>query len=314
MVPVGERNLPVRASIGSTALDPRSDKSDISELLKQADLAMYSAKREGKGTAVSYRPGLHKHEEIRDDLQMRIALSDDVAAGRLGTVFQPIVYTKTGELYAMEALARWTYHGRSIPPVDFIPMAERGGFLADLDLLIARRALDAATTPNWCPHGMIVSTNVGLKHMIENDVPRRLSRVIEDFNIAPKRLVVEVREQDVLDDPRIVAALEELRSIGVSLAVDDFGVGYSNLMRLELLRPDIVKLDQSFIRPLDSPRAARTLLRRVIELAHDLGAIVVGEGVETQRQRDALADLDCDTVQGFFTGAPEAAGHTAEVA
>ena len=136
--------------------------------------------------------------------------------------------------------------------------------------------------------------------------------MIDEFRLSPERLVVEVSEQDVLEDPRIVAALEELRDIGVRLAIDDFGVGYSNLSRLESLRPDIVKLDRSFITPLDNPRASRTLVRRVIELAHDLGAVVVGEGVETERQRDALASLGCDAVQGFLIGMP--AIHAADVA
>jgi EAL domain-containing protein (putative c-di-GMP-specific phosphodiesterase class I) len=153
---------------------------------------------------------------------------------------------------------------------------------------------------------MIVSINVGLKRMLEHEMPRRLRHMIEQFRISPARLVVEVSEQEILEDDKVVAALEELRDIGVSFAIDDFGVGYSNLSRLELLRPDIVKLDQSFLTPLQTSRGSHLVLRRVIELVHDLGAIVVAEGVETQRQRDVLGDLGCDTVQGFLLGLPAA--------
>jgi EAL domain-containing protein (putative c-di-GMP-specific phosphodiesterase class I) len=305
-VPVSGRELPVRASIGTTTLDPKQGGADIEQLLKQADLAMYSAKNGGKGTAVRYTPGVVNVAVGKDDLEKRITLSEDVRGGRIGTVFQPIVDTKSGDLFAMEALARWAYRGRPVPPTEFIPLADRGGFLADLDLLVAERALAVASAPECRPHGMIVSINVGLKRMLEHEMPRRLRHMIEQFRISPARLVVEVSEQEILEDDKVVAALEELRDIGVSFAIDDFGVGYSNLSRLELLRPDIVKLDQSFLTPLQTSRGSHLVLRRVIELVHDLGAIVVAEGVETQRQRDVLGDLGCDTVQGFLLGLPAA--------
>lgn len=311
---VGDRRLPVRASIGSTTLEPWRGAVDIDDLLKQADIAMYSAKRAGKGAAVNFTPVLATVAGGKDDLEMRIALNDDVQAGRIGTVFQPIVHTVSGELYAYEALARWSYNGRRVPPIEFIPLADRGGFLADLDLVVARRALEMATAGEFRPGGMIVSTNIGLTRILENDLPGRLDALMREFCVPPDQLVVEVSEQDALEDPQIVAALEQLREIGVTLAVDDFGVGYSNLSRLETLRPGIVKLDRSFIAPLDDARASRTVIQSAIQLAHDLGAIVVGEGVETQRQRDALAELECDTIQGFLIGVPTVRGPSVEVA
>ena len=134
--------MPVRASVGSTTLDAGADVDDSHELLRQADLAMYAAKRRGKNTVVSYLPGLRDPGE--DNLERRIALQDDVAAGRLGTVFQPIVRTVSGELLAMEALARWEFRGKSVSPAEFIPLADRGGFLDELDMVVAGRALALA--------------------------------------------------------------------------------------------------------------------------------------------------------------------------
>jgi EAL domain-containing protein (putative c-di-GMP-specific phosphodiesterase class I) len=309
-VPVGAYDVPVRASIGSTTLDPAQQRTDIQQLLKQADLAMYAAKRGGKGTAVRYTSELRADAD--DDLEQRIALSEDVRVGRIGTTFEPIVNARTGELYAMEALARWEYRGTPIAPAHFIPLAERGGFLADLDLLVARRALQVATAPELATKGMFVSTNVALTRMADGDLPRRLGELVSEFGVAARRLVLEVSEQDLLDDTRTVATVLALRGLGVGLAIDDFGVGYSNLSRLERIQPDVLKLDRSFVAPLDDPGAPRTLVRRVIQLAHDLGAVVVGEGVETQRQCDTLAELGCDAVQGFlFSMAEEEAAEVA---
>ena len=311
-VPVGTHDVPVPASIGSTTLNPAQEPMDSQELLKQADLAMYAAKRNGKNTAVRYTAELRAASGADVDLEQRIALGDDVRIGRIGTSFEPIVFADTGALFAMEALARWEYRGMAVAPARFIPLAARGGFLADLDLLVARRALQIATSPECAAHGMIVSTNLGLSRMADSDLPERLAALVAEFDVAPHRLVVEVSEQDLVDDARTTATLLALRSLGVGLAIDDFGVGYSNLSRLERVQPDVVKLDNSFVAPLDDPAAPRKLLRRVIELAHDLGAVVVGEGVQTVRQRDALADLGCDAVQGFLVSlAGEAAAEVA---
>jgi diguanylate cyclase (GGDEF)-like protein len=301
-VAITDREVPVRASIGTATLDPAQPHTDIQDLLKRADLAMYAAKHRGKGTAVAFSPALRKG--VEDDLELRIALHEDVRIGRVDTAFQPIVHTRTGELYALEALARWQHNGRAVPPVEFIPLADRGGFLAELDLLVARSALGLAASPQFAAGQVIVSTNVGLTRMSEAELPRRLRALLDESRVAPGRLVVEVSEQDLLGEARTVAALTALRDLGVCLAIDDFGVGYSNLSRLEALTPDIVKLDRSFVIPLADPDAPVKLLRRVIELAHDLGAVVVGEGVETPRQRDTLAALGCDAVQGFLIGAP----------
>lgn len=314
-VAVRARPVPVRVSIGSATLDAEAEAdgdngSDCAELLRRADTAMYAAKRSGKGTAVSYAPGLPAGDT--DDLQRRIALSADVRAGRIGTAFEPIANTLTGEVVAMEALARWEYGGAPVAPADFLPLAERGGFLAELDLLVARHALEAACSPDFAAAEIIVSTNLGLGRIATTDLPARLADLMREFAVPADRLIIEVSEKDDLDAGDLGEALCDLRAAGVRVAIDDFGVGYSTLARMDLLRPDIVKIDKSFVEPLSSPDVPGTVLGRVIALAHDIGAVVVAEGVETERQRTVLAALGCDAIQGLLVGSGPA--YAAEVA
>ena len=306
-VSVGTRYLPVRASIGSTTLDPTRERTDIQELLKQADLAMYAAKRGGKGTAVMYAPELRGAD---DDLEQRIALSEDVQAGRIGTASSrsSIPFRATSTRWRRWLGGNTAAGRRALPTSSRSPTA---AVSSPISICSSRGGPGGRDVGECRSHGIIVSTNVGLTRMVEDDLPRRLGELIAEFGVSPDRLVVEISEQDVLDETRTAETLAALRALGVGLAIDDFGVGYSNLSRLESLQPDVVKLDRSFVTPLDDAGSPRKLLRRVIELAHDLGAVVVGEGVETERQRDALAELGCDAVQGFLITIAEARAEVA---
>jgi diguanylate cyclase (GGDEF)-like protein len=295
---VGERTVPIRASIGTTTLDPAKGDTSIQELLKQADLAMYAAKQDGKGITVTYTPALRSDAD--DDLDLRLTLTDDIRAGLVRTVFQPIVRAD-GAAYALEALARWRYRGVPVPPEQFIPVADRCGMLGELDLLMLNNALSRFAAAADTHERVLVSVNIGLRNADQTALPEALSAALSRYGLSSSDLVVEVSESEAFADLR---ALEALRELGVSLAVDDFGVGYSNLSRLSALRPDIVKLDRSFVEPLKDPFASTRLLAGVIGLAHELGALVIGEGVETAGQRDILCRLGCDALQGFFIGSP----------
>ncbi len=177
-------------------------------------------------------------------------------SGRLATVFQPIVRTTSGELYAMEALARWQFRGKSVSPAEFIPLADRGGFLDDLDLVVAGRALALAEAVPYRGAPILLSTNIALRHH-GVDLVDRFAELLALSSVDASRLVIEVSEQDALDDAASAATLAQLRELGMQLAIDDFGVGYSNLARLETVRPDILKLDRSLIAPLASGSARR---------------------------------------------------------
>jgi diguanylate cyclase (GGDEF)-like protein len=301
-VSIGAGQLTVRASVGSTTLDRADGATSIQELLKQADLAMYAAKRAGKGTSVRYAPDLRRDAD--DDLDLRTEVAADVRAGRIDAAFQSVVYCGTGTVFAVETLARWRYRGAPMLPHQFIPVADRAGVLADLDMLMVRKALTLATSSGRRRGNVLVSTNLALTRFRQSDIPNRLRRLLAEFDVPARNLVVEVSEQSTLSETQAADALAELREVGVRLALDDFGVGYSNLSRLDALRPDIVKLDRSFVDPLRDPATSRTLVAGVIELAHDLGALVVGKGVETEEQFVALSELGCDAVQGYLFGPP----------
>ncbi|HET8583498.1 MAG TPA: bifunctional diguanylate cyclase/phosphodiesterase [Jatrophihabitans sp.] len=300
-VPVSGREVPVRASIGTATVGPEVAAVGIQELLKRADVAMYAAKRQGKSTWVSYSPDLQVADV--DDLDERLTLAEDIRCGRLRTAFQPIVRAN-GRPYAFEALARWNYRGREVAPSRFVPLAERAGLLAELDMLTIRNALARAVTPGSGCERLLVSVNLALQHLHDTDLTAQLLGLLERTGVPPNRIVVEVSESEALEDPRAEAALLALRGSGISLALDDFGTGYSNLARLGRLAPDVVKLDRSLVERLEQEGPSVRLVGGMIELAHDLGALVVAEGVETERELAMLRELGCDAMQGFLIGAP----------
>ncbi len=305
-VMIQNRMVPLRASIGSSTVDPSDGSIEVEQLIKQADLAMYTAKRTGKGSAVGYTATLGRVEY--NLLDKRIAFAGDLVAGRVGTALQPIL-TMDCAPYAVEALARWSFDGVAVPPDQFVAMAEREGLLADLDLHVARRALTQMLQYEHLVSTPVLTTvNLGLGRFVEANIADRLAALLDDLEVAPARLVVEITERDVLDVEAMHNVLTALRDLGVRIAIDDFGVGQSTLSRLDAIRPDMVKLDRSFIEPLDEPGAPTTLVRGIIGLAHELGAIVVGEGIETERQFDVLRSLGCDAAQGFLLGRPVSTG------
>ncbi|WP_375500335.1 putative bifunctional diguanylate cyclase/phosphodiesterase [uncultured Jatrophihabitans sp.] len=310
-VMIQNRMVPLRASIGRSTVSATDGNIDVPQLLKQADIAMYTAKRTGKGAAVDYNATLGGVES--NVLDKRIAFAGDLSAGRVGTALQPILSMEC-EPYAVEALARWSFDGVAVPPDQFVKMAEREGLLADLDLLVARKALSQMLRyEHLMATPVLTSINLGLGRFVEASIAERLGTLLAELEVAPSRLIVEITERDVLDLTVMHSALASLRDLGVRIAIDDFGVGQSTLSRLGAIRPDIVKLDRSFVEPLDDPTMSTTLVRGIITLAHDLGAVVVGEGIETERQFDVLRSLGCDAAQGFLLGRPMPIGDTSPV-
>ena len=294
-VRIGDRLAPARASIGTTTLDPGRDSCDIQELLRQADVAMYSAKRAGKGTSVNYVPGLGGVGEA--DLVRHAALRDDIAAGRVETELVSIAAPTNGKLFALYAVPRWSYSDADVALADVVALADAGGQLGELDLCVVERAIATARSVDGSVP-IIVTMRVGLARMIDLDLPRRVGELIARFDLRPGQLVIGVDEPDTPDEADVLSVLDDLRGVGAGLALDHFGVGYSSLARLELVEPDLVRLNRSLVAPLATAPQRTLLLRRVIELAHDLGAAVVADGVDTDAVRDALTDIGCDAVQG----------------
>ncbi|WP_159440921.1 putative bifunctional diguanylate cyclase/phosphodiesterase [Jatrophihabitans endophyticus] len=296
-VAVGGYAIKVRASVGAATVEG-SVTPGVEDVLRRADFVMYAAKQANKSAAAPL--GGVAPVSVDADTDEALALADDVRDGRLPVAFQPIVLPD-GEQMAAEALARWNRHGRPVPPDHFIPLAERNGLLPDLDLHVAARAVERAAAAGSAADAFV---NFGLTTLGMADLPDRLLALLAAADVSAGRLVVEVPETRLITDPRILDVLTELRSCGFKIAIDDFGIGYSNLARLGALAPDVIKFDRSLIEPLGGSHASARIVASMIALAHDLGAMTVAEGVETPAQRDALVALGCDAMQGYLLGRP----------
>jgi diguanylate cyclase (GGDEF)-like protein len=304
------RRLSVHASIGIALLGDGPARLSGEDLLRRADLAMYAAKRAGKGIALAYQEGM---TDGSHELDLRSDVSEAIVTRSIDVHFQPM-FTPAGSLLGFEALSRWTRHGKAVPPERFIPAAEHAGLLRTLDEWVLERTLTLLATELAHPHELFVAVNAGMDQLTTPGLADQLARMLERHGLAPAQLVLEVPENRLYKDPDATAAtLQGLRRLGVRLALDDFGVGYSSLTRLHELPPDIVKIDRSFISPLGRPGSSTDLLAGMIDLAHRTGAMVVAEGVERPEQLAEVRRLGCDAVQGYLLGSPAPAAEAVEL-
>jgi diguanylate cyclase len=301
-VSLGGRELLVRASIGVALLDAGDPPVNGIEMLKRADVAMYAAKRAGKGTVMPYSAALPGGDA--EQLDMQTALINAVNNGALDVAFQPIRMAD-GSLRGFEALARWSYAGDVVSPAVFIPLARRLGVLAGLDTAVVRRAV--AEAAQW-PVEITLSVNLAGESLTDPALASRVSHALADYGLAPDRLSIEVLESSIIEqDRRALTSVRALRALGVRVAVDDFGAGYASLARLRALEPDVIKVDRSLLAAETDPDGPTPLLVGIIDLAHRLGATVVAEGVETPIQLAAALAAGSDAVQGFLWGVPTTA-------
>ena len=298
-VPLAEATLHTGGSIG-VAVHPGGHGS-AGDLLRQADLALYRAKGEGRGGSCFF--------EVEMDLalQHRRVLETDLrealAAGQLTVDYQP---QYSGDvLTGLEGLARWRHPARgSVSPGVFIPLAEECGLIEELGWQVLRRAFtDSARWP-----GLSVAVNVSpIQLRLPGFLPQ-LRALIAETGIAPTSFEIELTERVLMaDDPHTQDTLATLRNLGFRLALDDFGTGYSSLSYLRSFPIDKIKIDKSFVDGLPRDKVAEALIRAIVRLGSALGMEVIAEGVETPAQRRALAAIGCRSVQGFLTGRPCAA-------
>lgn len=217
--------------------------------------------------------------------------------------FQPIVALRSGQLAGFEVLARWQHPIRGlILPAEFIPLAEETGLIGDLTDRIVLNACIAAA--GW-PEHVTLSVNISPVQLHDLTLPRRLSRIIEGTAFPLSRIVLEITESALIQNPaRGHKIITELKALGLQIAQDDFGTGYSSLRQLQSLPFDRLKVDASFVRSMTYRRASRKIVAAVIGLGLSLGLSTVAEGVETQQQADMLAALGCDLGQGWWYGRP----------
>ncbi len=301
------RTLSLSASIGIALRQESSDPHKHIDLVSNADLAMYAAKRTGRNSVAAFTPQMRA--EAADRLSLEADLNIALTKGELQCAYQPTVEMGTGRILGVEALLRWNSPTRgAVPPKDFVPVAEDSGLVNAVGLFVLSRS--CAQIADW----RVASTDWRDVVMWVNVSPRQLrdpgfADVVDELlainGLPPAALGLEVTESTFIDDSATVrATLLRLRGRGVHIAVDDFGTGYSSLAQLQHLPVDVLKIDQQFIAEIASGGARAGLVAAIVTLAETMGLSVVAEGVETAAQRELLLALGCRTGQGFLWSPP----------
>jgi EAL domain-containing protein (putative c-di-GMP-specific phosphodiesterase class I) len=303
---LGDVEVKITASIGIAFTGPDVEAPEA--LLHDADLAMYHSKRERTTTQEVVEP--RRAQLARSPSGLSGALRGAAERGEMHLEYQPIVDTRGGRVHGVEALLRWTHPTRGlVPPNVFIPFAEQSGQIINLGRWVLERAWSERS--DWGQERrecLGVSVNVSAHQFMSADFVGSVASVLARPAADPSLLTLEVTERVLVSDQnRALIVMDALKQIGIKLALDDFGCGYSSLGYLELLPIDSIKVDPSFVARLSLPSSRQTVLGAIIRLAHSLGITVVSEGVETAAQRQQLADLGSDSCQGFYFARPMSA-------
>jgi EAL domain-containing protein (putative c-di-GMP-specific phosphodiesterase class I) len=302
--------MTLTASLGIAMSE--SPEDGVRELLRNADLAMYQAKAEGKSRHVRFHDGMHA--EIMERLEVESALRSALDRDEFVLEYQPIVDLDTGRITHVEGLVRWQHPDRGrVGPAAFIPIAEATGLIVPLGDWILTEACRQAL--RWQRDGATVSVSVNLSPgQIGAELPDRVREILTTTGVEPRLLTLEITESLLMgDDTETLDALRRLQADGVHLAVDDFGTGYSSLGRLRDLPVDQLKIDRSFVSGIADSQSGAALIKGVVAIARGLGLSVVAEGVETHEQRLLLRSLGCRLAQGYLFGKPVGADEIAEM-
>lgn len=305
----GDKEIIPTVSIGVATQNERKSKTDASELVKDAEIGMYQAKRNGGDGIEAFRPALRKVGA--DVTSLEADLKRALGREEIKIVYQPVIRLYDRTIAGFEALARWDHpkHGR-IPPSDFIPLAERSRLISQLGVFVLERA--AKQLGDW-QHELRVSTpifvsvNISSRELLQQDLITDVKSVLVRSHVDRGSLKIELTESIIMENPeRSAQMLSRLRELGAGLSLDDFGTGYSSLSYLQRFPFDTLKIDQSFVR--GQPSGAREIiLRSIVNLAHELSMDVVAEGAETEDEAAELHDLGCEYAQGYLFGAPMSA-------
>ncbi|HDN9025040.1 putative bifunctional diguanylate cyclase/phosphodiesterase [Aeromonas veronii] len=294
--------LSITVSLGVSSVSEQT--SDISQLLHQADLAMYQAKRNGRSRIVSYSDDCINQNWNSPEEMLARALRE----GRIVPYFQPVIRLQDSRLTGLEVMARWlTEEGIMKDAFDFIPLAEQCGLILELDYQILRHTCQQLK--NWLPisgQGKFkVAINLSGKHLVNHDHIMRLMGIIEEEGVAPGYLIFEFNERELSrQDSDALASLHELRAKGIQISLDDFGTGFSSLNALFHFPVDYIKVDDSFTqRMLQSPKDL-ALIRAMRDICQDLDYTLVVEGIENQQQLQKLIDIGCRMGQGRYISPP----------
>ena len=276
------------------------------DLVRDAEIAMYRAKREGKARCQVFDNAMHTFavKRLRLEADLRRALE----LGEFRVHYQPIVSLQSGKIAGFEALSRWERPEGLLSPAHFIQIADETGIILPLNRLLLREAclqLRAWHSQFPCDPALTISVNITPKEFAQPDLAAQIGTILVEVGIDPSSIDVEITETIAMADPqRSSLVLSELKALGVHLSIDDFGTGYSSLSRLQGFPVDALKIVRTFISNMDRDSETSEIVRIIIMLAHNLGLKVVAEGAETAEQVSLLKRLKCELVQGYFFARP----------
>lgn len=300
---VDDRDYYLATSIGITLFQGTSDS--VTSLMKQAELAMYQAKRESRNGRRFYNPRMQ--EQVLEYVSMAADMRNGLSNGEFVPYFQPQV-DALDRITGYELLLRWHHDQRGVvSPMEFIPVAEDNGMIVALGNQVLSRA--CREVAEWASdpqrRELTLAVNISARQLRQPDFTDQVTRIIEASGCDPSRLKLEITESMLMDDIQdSVEKIVRLKALGVRFALDDFGTGYSSLSYLKRLPLDELKIDKSFVRDLLTDPYDADIARTIVSLALSLGIDVIAEGVETREQRDRLAEFGCYAYQGYFYGKP----------
>ncbi|MEO5858162.1 MAG: EAL domain-containing protein [Pyrinomonadaceae bacterium] len=294
----------VGSSIGIALSGPASDPED---LLRDADVAMYVAKKNGKNRYEIFDPAMGADIARRAELlnELRSSLKNN----ELYLRYQPIVDLASEQVTGLEALLRWRHpSGAEIPPSEFIPLAEEANLISEIGKMVLEVACTSCS--RWSeefPHlpDLAISVNISSRQFLDRSFTETLVNALEAAGLSPDRLILEITESAMLSGTEEVKQkLQEIRKMGIRLAIDDFGTGYSSLGYLQKFEIDILKIDRSFVEEISHGRERTAMAHAIVSMSHTLKLSTVAEGIETVEQAKTLRELGCDRGQGFYFAKP----------
>jgi PAS domain S-box-containing protein len=301
---INNQEIVISASIGiASSASPHSKAED---LVRDADIAMYRAKRGGKARCEVSDTAMHANAVKR--LKLETDLRKALEQGEFRVFYQPIVSLLTGRITGFEALTRWQRPEGILSPIDFIGVAEEIGLIIPMNRLLLREACQRLL--EWQSQfpsnpALTMSVNITPKEFSQPDLSSEIRKTLESTGLEPSCLQLEIVETIAMGDAEKSGhVLSQLKALGVRLSIDDFGTGYSSLSRLRRIPVDTLKIDRAFISQMDSDPESLEIVRVIIMLAHNLGLKVVAEGTETQAHVDQLKQLNCEMAQGYLYSRP----------
>jgi diguanylate cyclase (GGDEF)-like protein len=295
-----DTNLTVTASVGIA----HGDRTTGEELLRDADIAMYRAKWEGKNRYVVFESGMQ--DEVQARMELEMDLRDAVARKEFFLVYQPTFDIQAMVPRGLEALLRWRHPRRGVvQPDEFVPLLEETGLIVEVGDWVLREACNQAALWREEGHEIGMAVNVAAIQLERDQFLEELAGALEDSGLDPRALTIEITETTIMSDAEHTARrLAAIKELGVRVAIDDFGTGYSSLAYLQRFPVDALKIDRSFISRLSVDPEGETLIRTLIQLGRSLSIETLAEGIEESRELSLLREEHCDTGQGFLFAEP----------